>query len=344
MRTRREFLKLAGAGAAVAALPPRRAQAQGPPTKSVVTLVKGTDRRQMVYDALNPFKAQVEKAIGSRRVVIKANAGTVIAANAKYSTHADELRGILDFLREVHDRPVTIIEGCASTFSDAFVGFENYGYLPLQKEYGITLLDSNEQPYSRQYIRAALNFPQPINIIDVFLDPNVYLISAARMKTHNAVVGTFALKNVVMGSPVCHWREKRNEKSLMHGGRGSSGGRELSFNLFQIARLGVTPDLSVVDAIEAVEGDGPWNGDTVEHGVVMASPDFVAVDRLCTELMGIDPNWMKYLEWCGEAGMGTWSLDNITVRGPNWKDLVIKYRMHSQVERQVAWIHENFGQ
>jgi hypothetical protein len=32
--------------------------------------------------------------------------------------------------------------------------------------------------------------------------------------------------------------------------------------------------------------------------------------------MGIDPNWMKYLEWCGAAGMGTWDIDNITVNGP----------------------------
>ena len=45
----------------------------------------------------------------------------------------------------------------------------------------------------------------------------------------------------------------------------------------------------------------------VEHGVVVASTDFVAADRFCTALMGIDPNWMKYLEWCGAAGMGTWA-------------------------------------
>jgi uncharacterized protein (DUF362 family) len=343
--TRRDFLRLAGAGVAWAAFPTPPAYTQSvTEKKSVVSLVKGTDRRQMVYDSLKPFKKEIADAIGKKQVVIKANAGTIIRENAKYSTHADQLRGILDFLKEIHDGTVLIVEGCASTFSDAFVGFENYGYMALRKEYGVTLLDSNELPASRQYIRAALNFPQPINIINIFMDPNVYLISAARMKTHNAVVGTYSLKNVVMGAPVSHWRQKYNEKFLMHGGRGSSGGRELSYNLFQVARLGVTPDLSIVDAIEAVEGDGPWEGDPIEHGVVLASTDFVAADRLCTELMGIDPNWMKYLEWCGAAGMGNWDINNITVNGPNWKDLVIKYKLHTTVERQVAWIHENFGQ
>jgi uncharacterized protein (DUF362 family) len=344
-RTRRDFLKLAGTGAAVAAFLPRPAYA--PPAtdkKSVVSLVKGADRRQMVYDSLKPFKQEVAAAIGRKQVVIKANAGMIIPENAKYSTHADELRGILDFLKEIHDRKILIIEGCAATYSDAFVAFENYGYLPLRKEYGVTLLDGNEQPSSRQYIRAALNFPQPINIINIFMDPNVYLISAARMKTHNAVVATYSLKNVVMGSPVCHWREKNNEKSLMHGGKGSNGGKELSYNLFSIARLGVTPDLAIIDGIEATEGNGPWEGDIVEHGVVVASTDFVAADRICTELMGIDPNWMKYLEWCSAAGMGTWDINNITVNGPNPKDLAIKYKLHSTVEKQVAWIHENFGQ
>lgn len=230
-RTRRDFLKLAGAGAAAAAFLTRPAYTQ-PATdkKSVVSLVKGADRRQMVYDSLKPFKQEVADAIGKKQVVIKANAGTIIPQNAKYSTHADELRGILDFLKEIHDRKIIIIEGCAATYSDAFVAFENYGYMPLRKEYGVTLLDGNEQPSSRRYIRSALNVPQPINIINIFMDPNVYLISAARMKTHNAVVATYSLKNVVMGSPVCHWREKNNEKSLMHGGKGSNGQMRLLHN------------------------------------------------------------------------------------------------------------------
>jgi len=314
--------------------------------KSEVSLLTGTDRRDLVYRSLLPLRDEVEKAIGNRRVVIKANAGLAKPEYAKNSTHADHLRGILDFLGTIHDRQVVISEGCAGVKCSAFIGFENYGYLPLEKEYGVKLVDANDTPYSPQWIRAAKHHPRAINIIDMFMDPDVYLISAARMKTHNAVVGTFSLKNVGMGSPVCHYRKKgeaqENEKSKMHGGTGNSGGRELSYNLFLLACLGVRPDLSVIDGIEAIEGNGPWGGEIVEHGIVLSSPDFVAADRMCSELMGIDPKLMKYLEWCGDAGMGNFDLSKIRVKGPDYRDHIIKYKLNKNIDWQIAWIEENF--
>ncbi|HDY89698.1 MAG TPA: DUF362 domain-containing protein, partial [bacterium] len=213
--------------------------------KSEVSLVTGTDRRELTYQSLKPFQEVIEKAIGDKQVVIKVNAGV---AEPKYkinSTHADHIRGILDFLKPIYDRQVIIAEGTASVACIAFIGFENYGYMPVEKEYNAKFIDANDQPYTTRWIRAAKHHPVPINIIDMFMDQNIYLISAACMKTHNAVVGTYSLKNVVMGSPVCHYKNKKlanrekNEKAKMHGGRESKGGRELSYNIFRIALLGV---------------------------------------------------------------------------------------------------------
>ena len=117
---------------------------------------------------------------------------------------------------------------------------------------------------------------------------------------------------------------------------------DLHYNIFLVANMGVQPDLSVIDGIVAIEGDGPWDGDRVEHGVVLSSADRIAADRLCTELMGIDPKYMKYLEWCSDAGMGYFDLSKINVNGPNYKDHIIKYKMNKNFEGQVKWIHENF--
>ncbi|MHB9027650.1 MAG: DUF362 domain-containing protein [Candidatus Latescibacterota bacterium] len=340
---RRSFLQRLSLGAAGLtlgglALPKTGISAPAAPEKSEVSLVTGKDRREMVYKALKPFAKEVGRAIGNKQVVIKANAGLATPQNAMYSSHADELRGVLDFLKEIHDRQVIITEGTAGTMLDAFIGFQNYGYMPLEKEYNARLIDANDQPYTPQFIYNAAHRPQPINIINLFTDPDVYLISAARMKTHNAVVATCSLKNVAMGSPVCHWRKKVNEKSKMHGSPGETGGRELSYNLFLVAQMGVQPDLAVIDAVEASEGDGPWGGTVVEHGVVVASTDFVAADRLCVELMGIDPKYMKYLEWCGMAGMGNFDLANIRVNGPDYRKHIIKFKMNKNFDWQVSWI------
>jgi len=340
---RRGFLNRASLGAAGLAVrglafPEAGRSAPAAPERSTVSLMTGKDRREMVYKALKPFSKEVEWAICGRQVVIKANAGLATPENAMYSSHPDELRGILDFLKEIHDRQVIITEGTAGTMLDAFIGFQNYGYLPLEKEYNARLIDANEQPYTLRFIYTAAHRPQPVNIINLFTDPDVYLISAARMKTHNAVVGTYSLKNVAMGSPVCHWRKKVNEKSRMHGSPGETGGRELSYTLFLVAQMGAYPALSVIDGVEASEGNGPWGGTMVEHGVVIAGTDFVAADRLCVELMGIDPRWMKYLQWCGDAGMGNFNLENITVNGPDYRKHIIKYKMNKNFDWQVSWI------
>lgn len=348
---RRNFLRRLSSGGSMLALGGLSLPRDASPKlfgsdKSEVSFLTGTDRRELIYKSLKPFQSEIEKAIGDKQVIIKANAGLATPEFAYYSTHADQLRGILDFLKPFYDRQVIITEGTAAAECSAFIGFENYGYMPLEKEYNARLVDANDQPYTLQWIRSAKHHPEPINIIDMFTDPNVFLISAAKMKTHDGVVGTFSLKNVAMGSPVCHFREKksshRNEKVKMHGGEGQSGGRELSYNLFLVARMGVQPDLSVIDGVQAIEGDGPWNGTIVDHGVVVTSTDFVAADRLCVELMGIDHKYMKYLEWCGNAGMGNFDLSKIKVNGPDYRKHIKKYKMNRDFDWQVEWIHENF--
>ncbi len=349
--SRRGFFRQAAAGAAGMAFgglslarSSAAARARGV-EKSRVELRTGKDRREMIFQALKPFAEEVSRAIGDKQVVIKANAGLAAPKYARCSSHADQLRGILDFLKEMgYDRQVIITEGTAGAMCDAFIGFENYGYLPLEKEYVCRLTDANDQSYTQRFIYAAEHHPVPVNVINLFTDPDCYVISAARMKTHNAVVGTFSLKNVAMGAPVCHWRktgdEKINEKSKMHGVKASNGGRELSYNLFLLAQLGAHPDLAVIDGVETIEGDGPWGGETVEHGVAVVSTDFVAADRLCSELMGIDPKWMRYLDWCGQAGMGNFDLADIEVKGSDFRKHIIKYKLNKNFDWQVAWLRD----
>ena len=183
------------------------------------------------------------------------------------------------------------------------------------------------------------------------MDTNIYLISAARMKTHDTVVATLSMKNVVMGSPQCRYWLKNipyiNEKPKMHGGftlqDTTRSGQELSFNMFTVALAGVRPDLAVIDAVESVCGNGPWSsGEKLEHGVVLVSTDFVAADRIGIELMGIDSFYMKYLEWCGNVDMGNFNIENIVVNGPNYRDHIIKYKLHDNINKQIAWIDHNF--
>lgn len=313
--------------------------------KSTVALVSGSDRRQATYDALKIMRENISAEIGNRQVVVKVNAGFPTENHRIHSTYPGQVRGILDFLRDFYDGEVWISEGVGSSTGTMFDGYELYGLMDLKREYaGLKYIDANQMPSTRKWIRQWHQHPTPINIISMYHLPEYYIISAARLKTHNAVVGTFSLKNIVMGSPLGAFAGHPSEKGLMHGGTRDEGasGRELSYNMFTLALEGVYPDLAVVDGATGIEGNGPWDGTEVEHAVTVASTDFVACDRVCTEIAGIDPFYMKYLEWCGQAELGNWNMDKITVRGARLKDHVIRYKLNENVAEQVAWIDRNF--
>jgi len=346
---RRSFLKrlsLGAAGIAAGSLAlPTSSSALFGGGKSEVSLIASKDTRQATYDSLKAISKDIVKAIGNKRVIIKANAGITYENAKKNSTDVEQLRGILDFLKEEYGRPVTVAEGVATPALPVSLSYENYGYYPLEKEYDCTLMELNDQPTVRHFITSGSRKPQPINVISTFFDPDVYWISATRMKSHNAVLVTLSTKNMVMGSPICHYKSKdkngRNEKGYMHGGAGSQNGRELSYNLFHLADQGVRPDLAVLDGVQGIEGDGPWGGEIIEQGVALASTDFVAADRLAIELMGVDPKEIKYVQWLGEHGYGQYDLSKIKVKGPDYKKHIMKYRLNKTADEQRAWIYEN---
>ena len=141
-----------------------------------------------------------------------------------------------------------------------------------------------------------------------------------------------------MASPLnVHKSDKRFvrnqiEKAKMHQG-GSLG---FNWNMFQLARE-VRPNFVVIDGHVGMEGKGPVHGTGVEHGIALAGPDVVAVDRTALELMGIAYEDVGYLQWCANAGFGQGNPDLIEIVGENVKDLIIKYRSHPNLERELEW-------
>ena len=340
---RRGFLRTLAAGTAgfmFGAFGPDgcRAARAIPSGKSKVSFQTGSSHREVVFEALKPLRDEVGAAIQGKQVLIKVNMGQVIGPlNA---THPDTVRGILDFLKPIYKKKVIVAESTAGSGRETTLGFRNFHYLPMLKEYKIDLVDLNNKPYSEQWIKDQNDHPLPINLIDTFLDPDIYMISATRLKSHNCVIATLSLKNVVMASPVNHYKRKvakgRNEKSLMHSG----GNRGLSYNIFTLARMGVLPDLAVLDGVVGMEGNGPVWGTPVEHGVALASTDWLAADRIGVELMGMDYSKIMYLRWCGQAGMGHDDLSGIDVVGPNYLKHIRTYRLHSNIAGQLDWVEK----
>ena len=268
-------------------------------------------------------------------VVIKPN--TVSTTIQLASTHADALRGILDYLAPRFKGPVYIAE---SSFGNTMEGFENFHYTTAAAEYKpqkVSLIDLNEE--ARYVTIPLINFDMhvvPVRLAARLFDPEAYVICAAIPKTHNMAIATLSVKNMVLGAPLhqapgesTRWSDKRSYHV---------GLRQSLYNMFLTAQE-MKPywGATVIDGYEGMEGSGPTAGTPVPSRIAIASTDYIAADRIGVETMGINADWMGYLKYCGEAGLGQWDLSRIDVQGASIENAKRKYQMHPDIDRQLKW-------
>jgi len=342
---RRGFLRgslLGGLAAAGAGGLAAMALAQDKPAKprTRVALTAGNDRADNTLRALEPFREEIARAIGNRRVVVKPNNVSIdIQLSA---THADCLEGILEFLKSIGKLGQTVIAESAAN-GPTSAGFENFGYIRLAAKYGVKLIDLDQQEYELVWVFDEQDFrPHAARMSRLLLDRGSFLISAAKMKTHDRVVATLSLKNIIFGAPLkdmgfTFGRNRKpgakTDKPIVHG----SGIRAINYNLFALAQR-LHPHLAVIDGYDGMEGNGPTHGKPVDHRVCVAAPDWLAADRVAVALMGIDFAKLGYLNYCAQAGLGEADLERIEIIGEPLQRHVRNYRLADNIQHQLQWM------
>ena len=334
--TRRDCLRLAlgaaGAGRITLASVPDTSYKK----RSRVALIHGEDRRRNVYESLKAIEDRIAPAIRRKdRIVVKPN--DVSTRNPLAVTHADALRGILDFL-EPFGKPVVIAESSAGNTYEAY---EAFGYTALPNEYKklqLKLVDLNDEGlYEVIHILDGDLHPVPVRLARRLLDPDAFVICSAVLKTHNTVVATLSVKNMTLGAPLRSGpkESKRwNDKRHYHGGV-----RQTHYDMYLTAqRMARHWGTTVIDGYEGMEGNGPSSGTPVDSRIAIASTDYIAADRVGVETMGIDPNWIGYLTYCHRAGLGQYDLAKIDVVGEPIEKVKKKYLLHRDIERQLQWM------
>jgi uncharacterized protein (DUF362 family) len=301
--------------------------------RSRVAVIHGEDRRKNVHDALLAIQDQIAPALKSKKyVVIKPN--NVSTVNPLAATNADTLRGIIDFL-EPYKKPVVVAESSAG---DTMQAYENFHYNRLATEYrSVSLVDLNlEAKYELMPLLTPDLHVQPVRLAARLLDPDAFVICSAILKTHNTVVATLSIKNMVLGAPLHNapGEEKWNDKRKYHGGV-----RQTHYNMMLTAQK-MRPfwGATVIDGFEGMEGNGPSSGTPVPSRIAIASADYIAADRAGLEAMSIDPEWVGYLQYCSQIGLGQYDLSKIDVIGADLAAVRKPYRMHRDVERELEWM------
>ncbi|MFB0533627.1 MAG: DUF362 domain-containing protein [Anaerolineae bacterium] len=328
--------------------------------KSKVALTKGDSRYVNITEALSLIEGDI-RLDEVKDILIKVN--FVSTTRQLASTHVDGVRALLDFLRPRYDGLITIAEGSSS---DTFTGYRNFGYLELADEYDVQLVDLNRddwvwvQVYDRNLRPMELRAARSVVQSD-------YRIAIGPPKTHDTVLVTLSLKNIVVGSMIRDvGRERssslvhtvgrlvptslkqspllagvktsvvrslnRSDKAALH-----QGYPALNLNLYTLAKV-MAPHLSVIDGYAGMEGSGPSHGDAVELRLAIASTDFLAADAVAVRIMGFDLDEVGYLHYCQIGGLGKADPEKMEVLGNcTVEECIRPFKPHPTHKRQLAW-------
>jgi uncharacterized protein (DUF362 family)/Pyruvate/2-oxoacid:ferredoxin oxidoreductase delta subunit len=142
------------------------------------------------------------------------------------------------------------------------------------------------------------------------LDADV-VISLAKLKTHTLTLMTCAVKNMFGSIPgfrkAAYHKEAPKPRDFA----------EVIVDIFSFAK----PHLTLVDAVVAMEGDGPSSGDPKYLGLLLASTDAVALDMLAAQIMGFKDGEIDITRVAHQRGLGPKSFEDIQVLGDNPSEL-----------------------
>lgn len=329
--------------------------------QSKVALVKGNDRYANITQALALISSDIDLS-GKKSVLVKPN--FISTTRQLAATHVDGVRAVLDWLRDRYDGPITIGEGPA--IGDAFAGYRNFGYLDLAEEYGVQFIDLNRDEWVPVQVYDRKLRPMWVRAARTAVESD-FRIAVGPPKTHDTVIVTASLKNMVMGSLIRggpsiekfvqllpNWVTNsslsrrletpflrfilRNDKSALH-----QGYQAINLSLYTLAKT-LSPHLSVNDGFMGMEGEGPVDGDPMELEIAIASTDFLAADAVAVKLMGFDLDKIGYLYYCKLGGLGVGDLEEVEIVGNiTIEECIRDFKPHSTYKRQLEWKIPDIG-
>ncbi len=132
-----------------------------------------------------------------------------------------------------------------------------------------------------------------------------FVIGLPKLKTHVLTLMTGALKN-------CFGFIPGFRKSLYH----KELPKPYEFSEMLVDLYAATkPDLFIMDAILAMEGDGPSSGNPKKLNLLLASTDAIALDTAAASIIGFDPMKIDYLKIAAQQGLGRAELEQIDIAG-----------------------------
>lgn len=237
----------------------------------------------------------LEKIISpGNRVLLKPNVLSIRPPEDAVTTHPAVVAAMCELIKEAGGVPVVgdgsgiIRPGSTSTSQALKVsGIEAVAF-----SCGAELINFETSGYVEVDVPGARQFPR-LHIAKAVLEADV-VISLPKLKTHELTLYTGAVKNFFGTIP-----QKTRKQAHALEDRNRFGNAIV--DIYSV----VKPQISVMDGVIGMEGNGPSGGTPVKAGVIMASHDCVALDIIASELIGVDPMKVPTNRTAISRGFGT---------------------------------------
>ena len=223
-----------------------------------------------------------QSVLKGKRVLLKPNLVETVRDALHINTHPAVVAGAAAALRQLGVREVLIGEGSGHS-RDTHQVVENSVLREVLISEKLRFVDLNYDvpvrvPKQTNYSKLPyLLLPQTLFDVDL-------VVSMPKLKTHHWAGVTLGMKNLfgVMPGGCYGW-----PKNVLHW----AGLEQSIVDIYQVVR----PQLTIVDGVVGMEGDGPLMGPPREAGVVVVGRSLPAVDATCCELMAIPPERVRHL-------------------------------------------------
>jgi len=251
-----------------------------------------------------------EFARPDEKIALKANLLRKALPEDAVTTHPSIIRAVAKEVKEAGARPIIVDSpGAGYRYTEKMLAsiYEINGIQQVAEECGIELnYDTNFEEVSFPEGRLVKRFEvlTPVKNADG-------VFNLCKLKSHSFTYLTGAVKNnfgVIPGirKPGYHARLR---DTLRFTGM-----------LLDLARL-VSPRISIMDAIVAMEGDGPSNGTPKKVGLLLAAKDPLALDIVASEIIGLPRDSNPFLLEAGHLDLKPNHINQVELIGASISEI-----------------------
>lgn len=254
-------------------------------------IVKEYDEAK-IYSAICKSMEELDIASDLRpdlKVVIKPNLVIAKGPEIPATTHPFVVKAVARWLREQGVSHITLAESSGGLYNAEYM---KRIYRTCQMTDLKDVLNLN-MDFSAQTVHCPKEFAnQSFHLITPIVEAD-YIINICKMKTHAMTGYSGGIKNLFgtipgLEKPQMHYRWPEIE--------------DFSRMLVELAQT-VNPQLTIIDAIDAMEGNGPTGGTSHPLHMLLAAKDLYTQDYFATQLMGIEPTDVVMIRQAMEQGL-----------------------------------------